>query len=339
MRFYLDNDNLVAYDNHMSRFRLFKVNDNLAAMISGKALADIPYAKECCREEFSRFCENINCCNSVDILNIDWLLTSRCNLNCVYCYADDIKGSLSFDKAYDICDTINNSSVLHLTLSGGEPMLFPDIDRIIRRIDSDISITIDTNGTFPEIIRKHARLFRDRDIIFRITIDSIDNMVLSSLRPSRTKEDYFQKIDETISFLIENNINVMVHSVVSQTNKDRLSFLADYLLEKRIYRWNLNKVLVVGDCDTDGIEISDEDFVFVTNEIIKSYGEKIDIEASYTVFTRSVLIITPSGDMYTHDYLNGQRIQIESDCIQKNTIFDYLDKKNHYLEYFRHYKG
>jgi MoaA/NifB/PqqE/SkfB family radical SAM enzyme len=55
-------------------------------------------------------------------------LTYRCNLDCFFCYNDlGLKGEpLSREQYYRFFDELRELEVLHLTLSGGEPLAHPD---------------------------------------------------------------------------------------------------------------------------------------------------------------------------------------------------------------------
>jgi Fe-coproporphyrin III synthase len=66
-----------------------------------------------------------------------WNLIRRCNLKCKHCYsisADvDFPGELTTDEVYAVMDDLKSFRVPALILSGGEPLLRPDIFDISRR--------------------------------------------------------------------------------------------------------------------------------------------------------------------------------------------------------------
>jgi len=81
-----------------------------------------------------------------------WNLIRRCNLTCKHCYsisADiDFKGELSTDEVFTVMDDLRSFGVPVLILSGGEPLLRPDIFDISRRAKQmGFYVGLSSNGT------------------------------------------------------------------------------------------------------------------------------------------------------------------------------------------------
>ena len=81
-----------------------------------------------------------------------WNLIRRCNLTCKHCYSisadTDFKGELSTDEVFGVMDDLKAFGVPVLILSGGEPLLRPDIFAISRRArDMGFYVGLSTNGT------------------------------------------------------------------------------------------------------------------------------------------------------------------------------------------------
>ncbi|MCE8038696.1 heme d1 biosynthesis radical SAM protein NirJ [Halomonas sp. MCCC 1A11062] len=81
-----------------------------------------------------------------------WNLIRRCNLTCKHCYtvsADvDFKGELSTEEVFSVLDDLKRFRVPALILSGGEPLMRPDIFEISRRAkELGIYTGLSTNGT------------------------------------------------------------------------------------------------------------------------------------------------------------------------------------------------
>ncbi len=81
-----------------------------------------------------------------------WNLIRRCNLTCKHCYSlsadTDFKGELSTDEVYGVMEDLRAFHVPALILSGGEPLLRPDIFDISRRArDMGFFTALSSNGT------------------------------------------------------------------------------------------------------------------------------------------------------------------------------------------------
>ncbi len=81
-----------------------------------------------------------------------WNLIRRCNLTCKHCYttsADiDFPGELTTPEIYSVIDDLKAFKVPVLILSGGEPLLHPDIFNISRRAkELGFYVALSSNGT------------------------------------------------------------------------------------------------------------------------------------------------------------------------------------------------
>ncbi|MEW8046850.1 MAG: radical SAM protein, partial [Candidatus Thiodiazotropha sp.] len=81
-----------------------------------------------------------------------WNLVRRCNLTCRHCYATsadkDFPGELTTSDVFDVMDDLKDFGVPVLILSGGEPLLRPDIFEISQRAKSmGFYVGLSSNGT------------------------------------------------------------------------------------------------------------------------------------------------------------------------------------------------
>ena len=77
-------------------------------------------------------------------LNITW----KCNLDCAYCSEyDNAKGHVPYDELVPRIDKIHSLGTLHTDLIGGEPLLHPDLTRLMRRVTArGMTTGMTTNG-------------------------------------------------------------------------------------------------------------------------------------------------------------------------------------------------
>ena len=81
-----------------------------------------------------------------------WALTKACNLKCVHCYAsaaaEPAPGELCHSEALDVIDDLARFKVPAVLMSGGEPLMRPDIIPLIRYARyRGLACTLSTNGT------------------------------------------------------------------------------------------------------------------------------------------------------------------------------------------------
>lgn len=84
-------------------------------------------------------------------MHIYYELTSQCNLNCKYCYNDSSMDKLDWMNYDQVCQAIarlkKDHNLLSMTLSGGEPLLHPAFENVVRLLHSlGINIVLITNG-------------------------------------------------------------------------------------------------------------------------------------------------------------------------------------------------
>ena len=81
-----------------------------------------------------------------------WNLIRRCNLACKHCYATsadiDFAGELSTAEVFAVMDDLKAFGVSVLILSGGEPLLRPDIFEISQHAkEMGFYVGLSSNGT------------------------------------------------------------------------------------------------------------------------------------------------------------------------------------------------
>ncbi len=81
-----------------------------------------------------------------------WNVGRRCNLHCAHCYSDSAnrpyEGELTTEEGLALIDDLAAFEVPVLLLSGGEPLMRPDIlDLIARARERGLRTTLSTNGT------------------------------------------------------------------------------------------------------------------------------------------------------------------------------------------------
>lgn len=117
-----------------------------------------------------------------------WNLIRRCNLTCKHCYAlsadHDYPGELTQDEVFAVMEDLHAFGVRVLILSGGEPLLRPDLFVIAERAQSmGFYVGLSTNGTLI-----------DAALADRIAAQRFDYVGIS-LDGLRQTHDRFRRLD------------------------------------------------------------------------------------------------------------------------------------------------
>ncbi len=149
-------------------------------------------------------------------------LTRKCNLQCIYCYADAGKPNqheLSTENWEDITSQIYTlSGPINFVLTGGEPTLFGNLEQLANHIRSlGCTVQLITNGCWGKRVNMDSmsRLFTQ--II--VSIDGSSPEINDLQRGVGT----FKKAVNSVSLLREHGANVQIAVVVTKINVGDLS--------------------------------------------------------------------------------------------------------------------
>ena len=132
----------------------------------------------------------------------------RCNLSCTYCNEfDDFSKPVPTPVMLRRIDRLAELGTSVITISGGEPLLHPELDQLIQRIRSRGSIaTLITNGYLltPERIQLLNRAGLDH---LQISIDNV--------RPDEVSKKSLKVLDKKLQWLAEHaEFQVNINSVI-----------------------------------------------------------------------------------------------------------------------------
>ena len=140
--------------------------------------------------------------------------TRRCNLSCTYCNEyDDFSKPVPTAEMLRRIDRLSNLGALAVHLSGGEPLLHPEFDEIIRRIrQRDMFAGLLTNGYLLNIER-----------IKRLNHAGLDNLQISidNVNPDEVSKKSLKVLEQKLRWLAEYaefdvNINSVLGSAITR---------------------------------------------------------------------------------------------------------------------------
>jgi MoaA/NifB/PqqE/SkfB family radical SAM enzyme len=132
----------------------------------------------------------------------------RCNLSCSYCNEyDDVSKPVPLETMYQRIDKLGELGTAIITISGGEPLLHPELDDVIRRIRS--------TGAIAGMITNGYLLVEER--IKRLNDAGLDHLQISidNVMPDEVSKKSLKVLDKKLQLLSEcAEFHVNINSVV-----------------------------------------------------------------------------------------------------------------------------
>jgi len=134
--------------------------------------------------------------------------TRRCNLACTYCNEfDDVSKPVATNEMFRRIDRLGAMGTAIITISGGEPLLHPDLDQIIQRIRK--------NGIIAGLITNGYLLTADR--IERLNRAGLEYLQISidNVQPDDVSKKSLKVLDKKLMLLAEHaEFHVNINSVL-----------------------------------------------------------------------------------------------------------------------------
>ena len=175
-----------------------------------------------------------------------WNLIRRCNLTCKHCYSisadKDFPGELTTQQVFDVMDDLKAFHVPVLILSGGEPLLRPDIFTISKRARAmGFYVGLSTNGTLID----ESNIAAIAEVGYDYVGISIDGL--------RETHDKFRRrigaFDESmhgIRLCREAGIKVGMRFTITQDNATELPDLLQIMEDEQVDKFYLSHLNYAG---------------------------------------------------------------------------------------------
>lgn len=153
-------------------------------------------------------------------LNLNFMMTTKCCTNCIYCYADrNRKDDLSSQDVLKVLDEAHELGVINLTLSGGDIFAFPDWKKVVQKV---------CQYGFSSILSTKVPLGKD-DISFlkemglrnlQVSLDAISSDILITML--QVKSDYVDRMKQMLQYCNEMGLKVNVRTVLTKYNANEV---------------------------------------------------------------------------------------------------------------------
>jgi pyrroloquinoline quinone biosynthesis protein E len=181
------------------------------------------------------------------IYDLDLSPSHRCNHRCTYCFqgCDETTtgGTMAIEKWLDVIREAGNIGVQELTLSGGEPLLYPGIVDLIRAAtEQGIYVKLSTNGSlFTE--RLVADIKAAGAEYVHLSLPAVDESLYNTITGS---EGDLLKVQRAIKRLKQYGFFIRVKTVLTSENSDNVDALIDYCAENEVDVVHLAPFILTG---------------------------------------------------------------------------------------------
>lgn len=168
------------------------------------------------------------------LTNLHIEIISKCNERCIHCYIphDNKVSNIEPDLFYDVLKQCKDMRLLHLTLSGGEPMLHKSFCDFIRKCrEYDFSVNVLSNLTLlnDEIIKEMKATPLLGVQVSLYSMDSNTHDEITQMKGS------FEKTTNAILKLIENDIPLQISCPILKQNRDSYNDVVTWATKHQIH--------------------------------------------------------------------------------------------------------
>lgn len=256
-------------------------------------------------------------------IRVYWDITYKCNLKCIHCYSRPESSSaqeLSESEAKRLAIEIAKEKVFYVNLAGGEPVMRPDFEEILRILsEGAVRISIATNG-----------YFIDKNWVNRLQNYNLDHISISIDGANASTHDYIRGKDGSfdtalgaVKILKEAGIKTFISMVLTKINVNEVIDFFDMGIALGVDGISTWRCMNMGYCSEREKEliISDEEHKMICERLaskpdkwkkrINYYGHDFAIKRALSVnnnfikptrgicqAAKSLCYINPTGIVY-----------------------------------------
>ncbi|HEY0221522.1 MAG TPA: radical SAM protein [Lactovum miscens] len=150
--------------------------------------------------------------SQIPLKRVQLEITKRCNLRCKHCYISEYKDVLESSTIYELIDEAASLGVMDFDLTGGEPLLYQNVEQIIEYIlKYGMCTTIFTNAVvIPDNLKKILKKYQG--VKFRVSLDGWNSESHDYIRGKGNFCRTLANIKELIGLKVPVEVNVILNS-------------------------------------------------------------------------------------------------------------------------------
>jgi MoaA/NifB/PqqE/SkfB family radical SAM enzyme len=261
-------------------------------------------------EKIMQYDEKIKKGESIAILQFQY--DYACNFSCQHCDITRLRRKeksrfFTINDVRELARQADEMGLAHIVITGGEPLVFPDFDEIVKAIDPQkFYITSDTNGWFLDLAKaRHLKSIG----LDKIQL-SLDSLSASEHDAFRRKPGSHQRALRAIDASLEAGLNIILATVVTKQrvrSEEFIEFL-EFAKEKGVGvfvtyakpvgAWEGNFDVLVTKDDMDYLKALEKKYNVFTH-LTPSYGLNLGCIA-----VKRMVSITKYGDIMPCPYIH-----------------------------------
>ncbi|MDP8229908.1 MAG: radical SAM protein [Candidatus Gorgyraea atricola] len=301
-----------------------------------KKRASLKEEKPYVYEKIMKFDEKVK--NGESIAIIQFQYDYRCNFSCIHCSTKRFQGKkegrfFTPDDVRELSRQADEMGLAQIVITGGEPLVFPDFDDIVKAIDPQkFWIVSDTNGWFLDSEKaKHLKSIG----VDKIQL-SIDSMSAAEHDAFRRKAGSQERAVRAVDAALGAGLNIIIQTVVTKQrvrSQEFIEFL-EFLNGKGVGVF-VTYAKPVGSWEGNFDVLVDKDDMDYMGELEKKYNVFTHLTPSYglnlgCISVKRMVSITKYGDVmpcpYIHVSLGNFFEEPLKDIIERGMKVKYFGK-------------
>ena len=286
---------------------------------------------------------------------INWLLTGRCPLHCVYCYAEDLMHDEAIEPSREqvqrIAKTILSYRPVVVVLTGGDPLSSPHLELAISNLAGRCAVVVDTNGV--HLTDERVQLFKKFGLMVRVSLDGESPALSVRQRPNCSGGDSSAAAVDAVCRCLRAEIPVTVQTVATRANLANLHRFGDKLHQMGVPMWRVLRVVgsrdrmdgyyqAIGGSTQLAIDRFAENWKHFTLEVLgprtRKWADSMAVQATGSELRNSVVLVAPDGRFYTESATRNEKQLLDTSSPYRpalRSIRRQVDMAGHSRRYLR----